>query len=244
MTYDIAPTARILADRAGSKSTAHVLRNLRVLVDIERTPTTRETFSLWLSDLASTLEQGVAQLPSREEALSGLLRGMARRVGEYRLAARAEAEIVDQQGTRVVELINDNKRLRLLLARSEDGKPNPWFTPADEFPIEQHEREDRRVESIEEAHAQANMQNRDPMQILRRGEWHTEQIRERKASSFWQHYEAIARMIDGLNMEERKGLLNGPWPETEPVAELDAPTERVQHPHGGVCPANPAEVIP
>ncbi len=112
----------------------HVLRNLRVLVDIERTPNTRDEFSVWLSDLASALERGlVAQAPAHEEALSVLLRGMARRVGEMRAdrdewkaAAEAEAWLLDQA----------------------QAKPNPWFTAPNEFPLEAAEREDRERTSI------------------------------------------------------------------------------------------------
>ncbi|SER95534.1 hypothetical protein SAMN05216188_11870 [Lentzea xinjiangensis] len=107
----------------------------------------------------------------RNLVLSGLLRGMARRAVQYRRAVDAmhrqltseHAQAVEDWGRNDEAMLAENQRLADQVQRltaelaARDGiisgwvrqderrraKPNPWFTPAAEFPLEAAERADR-----------------------------------------------------------------------------------------------------
>lgn len=96
-------------------------------------------------------------------------------------------------------LVVGEMKLREMGIEPPARESNPWFTKPAEFPLETAEREDReRVQSVDDAHGLANMINRDPMLMLRRGEWHVGKIRDRKADAFRQHYENVARIVEAV----------------------------------------------
>lgn len=224
-------------------------------------------------------EQAATASWTRSDALSGLLRGMARRVGavrqslrfadahvpewervisehkaeiarltderdEWKLAAETEAELLDQEQAErraakprpheavvenaVANALNDTYGfvpldVRYEAARSArglveqwlnpptpEGKPSPWFTPA-EFPIEQHE-------AAEREHAFGGP-DRDKLLAL----W-------RDAAS--------AEPVDLQSLTGTAEFDAMFPPEAEPLTagELDAATERVKH--DDACPGH------
>lgn len=149
------------------------------------------------------------------EQLSGLMRGMARRVGEVRQSLRFADAHVPQWERIIAEHKAEIERLRAELDATV--KPNLWFTPSDEFPLEAHERADRERPNI--GHAFPTLEWRqeqlDESPFVPPAIAAFAEVRDRKADRFQQHYEAVARIVDGLSKTERDRLINGGWPESD-----------------------------